>query len=46
MNDRSCQDYIYLYGSDWSGMEQGIDGYPVKNQKGSYFIAGGQDKYF
>ena len=46
MNDRSIQDLVYLYGSDWEGMEQATDGYPVKDEKGSYLIAGGKDKHF
>ena len=31
---------------DWSGVLFGNDGYPLKDWRGNWFIAGGFDNYF
>ena len=44
MNDRmQFDDFDMLNGVWWTGMKQGTDGYPVKDQDGDYHVAGGQD---
>ena len=30
----------------WSGMEQGIDGYPIIDTNGEYLISGGESSEF
>ena len=43
-NDRMEGDFANI-GHYWEGMEQGIDGYP-KKQQDKYLIAGGKSGYF
>jgi hypothetical protein len=31
LNDRKEKDYAYLLPNNWSGIQQGKDGYPIKN---------------
>ena len=40
-NNRKFEDNAYLYTCYWTGVKQGIDGYPTKDKHVSYFIAGG-----
>jgi hypothetical protein len=35
-----------LSSSDWSGLEQGKDGYPKKDSNGNHYIAGGINENF
>ena len=45
-NDRDSLDFSLLHSSEWSGMQQGIDGYPIKDFLGNYFIGAGKDPNF
>ncbi len=40
-NDRNKSGSVYLAIKNWSGMLQGIDGYPKTNKLDDYYIAGG-----
>ena len=43
-NDRNYLDVAWLRPNDWSGIQQGKDGYPNKDKYGDYLIQGG-DRY-
>ena len=34
------EDTAFLNPKEWSGLKQGTDGYPMKNDEGDYCIAG------
>ena len=46
VNDRIMKDGANLDSRHWKGMQQGIDGYPIKDKYGHYCIAGGKDLMF
>ncbi len=45
-NDRKDLDFVLLNGNYWFGMEQGNDGYPMKDEGGDFLIGGGQYPLF
>ena len=45
-NETNHPDYLCLYSPPWSGILEGIDGYPIKNNFGYYCIAGGNESMF
>ena len=44
-NNRDKVDLAHLYNSYCNGMQQGMDGYPVKD-KGCLYLIAGPKKYF
>ncbi len=45
-NNRERKDWAQLNGNSWVGIQQGIDGYPIKNFFGENFISGSDNSKF